>query len=53
MHRRRRFRLSRRGVVLRHGSRLCRQLLILRRLVDRLVLLHRLILVLDRQQLLL
>ena len=32
---------------------MCRQLLILRRLVDRLVLLHRLILVLDRQQLLL
>ena len=53
MHRRRRLRLSRRGVVLGHGSRLCRQLLILRRLVDRLVLLHRLILVLDRQQLLL
>ena len=50
MHRRRRLRLSRRGVVLGHGSRLCRQLLILRRLVDRLVLLHRLILVLDRQQ---
>ena len=53
MHSRRRFRLSRRGVVLGHGSRLCRQLLILRRLVDRLVLLHRLLLVLDRQQLLL
>ena len=78
MHRRRHFRLSRRGVVLRHGSRLCRQLLILRLrnrvlrqwlsilrrlrrrrrtwtehrsrlLVDRLALLYRLILVLNRQ----
>ena len=53
MPRRRRFRLRRWGVVLRHGSRRSHQLLVLRQLVDRLVLLHRLILVLDRQQLLL
>ncbi len=53
MARRRCFRLSRWGVVRRHGSRRCHQLLVLRQLVDRLVLLHRLILVLGRQQLLL
>jgi hypothetical protein len=51
--RRRRFRLSRWGAVLGHGNRRCRQLLVLRQLVDRLILLHRLILVLGRQQLLL
>jgi hypothetical protein len=50
--RRCRFRLSRWGAVLGHGSRRC-QLLVLRQLVDRLILLHRLILVLGRQQLLL
>ncbi len=51
--RRRRFRLSRWGVVHGHGSRRCNQLLVLGQLVDRLVLWHRLILVLGRQQLLL
>ncbi len=40
-------------MILGHGSRRCHQLLVLRQLVDRLVLLHRLILVLGRQQLLL
>ena len=53
MHRRRRFRLGRWGVVLGHGSRRCHQLLVLGQLVDRLIRLHRLILVLGRQQLLL
>ena len=53
MPRWRRFRLSRWGAVLGHGSRRCHQLLVLRQLVDRLVLLHRLILVLGRQHLLL
>ena len=53
MFRRRCFRLSRWGEVLRRGSRRCRQLLVLRQLVYRLVLLHRLILVLSGQRLLL
>ncbi len=51
--RRRRFRLSRWGEVLRRGSRRCPQLLVLRQLIYRLILLHRLILVLGGQHLLL
>ena len=51
--RRRRFRLSRWGKVLRRGSRRCPQLLVLRQLIYRLILLHRLILVLSGQHLLL
>ena len=53
MPRRHRFRLSRRGAVLGHRSRRCHHLLVLRQLVDWLILLHRLILVLGRQQLVL
>ncbi len=45
--------MDRGGEVLRRGSRRCRQLLVLRQLVYRLVLLHRLILVLSGQRLLL
>ncbi len=53
MRRRRRVRLSRWGVVLGRKSRWSHQLLVLGQLVDRLIRLHRLILVLGRQQLLL
>ncbi len=53
MPRQRRFRLSRWGEALRRRSRRCPQRLMLRQLIYRLILLHRLILVLSGQHLLL